>query len=50
MDVRFEAFNQHIGTGDVQLFAQITNNLRNMANDFQQAAWIIRDGIDFAQS
>jgi len=27
MDIRFEHFNKHIGGGDLQLFAQLTNNL-----------------------
>ena len=50
MDIRFEGFNQPTGEGDFQLFGQLTNSLRDHANEFQQAAWVIRDGIRFSQS
>jgi hypothetical protein len=50
MDIRFEHFNKHIGGGDLQLFAQLTNNLQKNPNEFQNAAWLIRDGIGYAQS
>jgi hypothetical protein len=50
MDIRFEGFTQPTGEGDFQLFAQLTNSLRDHANEFQQAAWVIRDGIRFSQS
>jgi hypothetical protein len=50
MDIRFEAFNQPIGEGDFQLYAQLTNNFRETAIELQNAAWLIRDGIAFSQS
>jgi len=50
MDIRFEGFNTPIGEGDYQIYAHLTNNLNKNAREFQNAAWLIRDGIGFAQS
>jgi hypothetical protein len=50
MDIRFEHFNQPKGNGDFPLFGQITKSLSDRPNEFQNAAWTIRDGIVFAQS
>jgi hypothetical protein len=50
MDIRFEQFNQPVGSGDFELFSHMTNSLRDGAAQFQQAAWLIRDGIGLAQS
>jgi hypothetical protein len=49
-DIRFEGFNQPVSNGDFQLFGQITNSMSDHPNEYQQAAWLIRDGIGFAQS
>ena len=50
MDIRFEGMNSHIGHGDIDLYVHLTGQLRNDVNEFQQAAWLIRDGIGLAQS
>jgi len=50
MDIRFEFGNKQIGSGDMDLFGQMTGQLRNNVQEFQQAAWLIRDGIGLAQS
>jgi hypothetical protein len=51
MDVRFEraGLNQ-AGSGDFELYDFIKQSLRPKGNDYQRAAWVIRDGIGFAQS
>jgi len=50
MDIRFEMGVKPIGIGDFQLFHQITSQSRNQANEFQNAAWLIRDGILLSRS
>ena len=50
MDIRFEHGFRPIGGGDLQLFEQITNQKRNYANEFQNSAWLIRDGILLSRS
>jgi hypothetical protein len=50
MDIRFERGFQPIGTGDFQLFSLITNNRQQHANEFQSAAWLVRDGILLSRS
>ena len=50
MDIRFEIGNRPIGTGDMNLFAQVTEQLRHQVEEYQDAAWLIRDGLAFAQS
>jgi hypothetical protein len=50
MDIQFQGFNQPASEGDFQLYGQVTNAMREGANEFQQAAWLIRDGVGFAQS
>jgi hypothetical protein len=50
MDVRFERFNQPVGTGDFDLFNRLTNSMRQEVTEYQNAAWLIRDGIALARS
>jgi hypothetical protein len=50
MDIRFELGNKQIGTGDMDLYVQITNQMRNNVHEYQTASWLIRDGIGFTQS
>src|SRR5258708_34475917 len=50
MDIRFERGVQSVGTGDLQLFHQITKTGQQYANEFQNAAWLIRDGILLSRS
>ena len=50
MDIRFERGFDQIGSGDMDLYSQMTGQLRNDAQEFQSAAWLIRDGIGLAQS
>jgi hypothetical protein len=50
VDIRFDRGINPVGTGDLQLFHQITNNRQQYANEFQQAALLIRDGILLSRS
>jgi hypothetical protein len=50
MDIRFEFDHRSIGSGDIDLYRQMTGQMRNNVQEFQQAAWLIRDGIGLAQS
>lgn len=50
MDIRFEWGTDPIGSGDYDLYSHIVHSHRRYADQFQQAAWRIRDGIPFAQS
>lgn len=50
MDIRFESMNHPIGKGDMEIYSQLTNGMRNDVNEFQRAAWLIRDGIHLARS
>jgi hypothetical protein len=50
MDIRFQRAFEPVGDGDFDLYGQITQQKQNQRQQFQQAAWLIRDGIGFAQS
>jgi hypothetical protein len=50
MDIRFEMGSEHIGTGDLELFSHINQKFRQEAREYQQAGWLIRDGITLSQS
>jgi hypothetical protein len=50
MDIRFEMMNRPIGTGDMDLYNQLTQMMRSNVHEYQQAAWLIRDGIGLARS
>jgi hypothetical protein len=50
MDIRFDFGMQQIGIGDADLFQNVTHRNRQEANAYQQAGWLIRDGIGLAQS
>jgi hypothetical protein len=51
MDVRFSSAGyQPVGTGDFDLYDDIKQRLPNQQNEYQRAAWLIRDGLGFAQS
>lgn len=50
MDIRFERFNEQVGQGDMDLYMQVTQNMQRELKEFQNAAWLIRDGIGLAQS
>jgi hypothetical protein len=50
-DIRFGDFGKkHIGSGDAELFAQVIHRYRQEESAYQQAAWLIRDGISLARS
>ncbi len=49
-DVRFEMANRPIGNGDFDLFDRLTGSMRQHVLEYQNAAWLIRDGIPFARS
>jgi hypothetical protein len=50
MDVRFEHGYHPIGPGDFDLYENIKQAFPSKQNEYQQAAWLIRDGLGFAQS
>jgi hypothetical protein len=50
MDIRFEPGNRQIGQGDMDIYAQLTNGMQRHVDEFQRAAWLIRDGIHLARS
>lgn len=50
MDIRFELGNRLAGTGDTDLYIQLTRQFAKDPLELQQAAWLIRDGISLAQS
>lgn len=50
MDIRFEHGFKPIGTGDHDLYSLIKQSRPREGDQFQKAAWRIREGIVFAQS
>src|SRR5260221_230572 len=50
MDVRFEMGHRPIGTGDFDLYSRICAVHHQETSEYQEAAWLIRDGIHFARS
>jgi hypothetical protein len=50
MDIRFKHGFEPVGTGDHDLYSHIRQSHPQEVDQFQQAAWRIRDGIAFAQS
>jgi len=50
MDIRFEFMNKSIGTGDLGLYTMLTGQMQHHVQEYQHAAWLIRDGITLAQS
>jgi hypothetical protein len=50
MDIRYERMDKFVGQGDENLFQHITYHHRQYYAQFHNAAWLIRDGIGFAQS
>jgi hypothetical protein len=50
MDILFELGHKPIGSGDMDLYNQMTGQFRNNVQEFQSAALLIRDGIGLAQS
>jgi hypothetical protein len=50
MDVRFERGYHAVSDGDFDLYNAFKHVLPNSQNEYQRAAWLIRDGLGFAQS
>jgi hypothetical protein len=50
MDIKFEHGFKPLGDGDFELYGQIVQNRQQERQQFQQAGWLIRDGIGLAQS
>ena len=50
MDIRFDFGNKPVGSGDLSIYFQLTNQMQRNVREFQQAAWLIRDGILLARS
>jgi hypothetical protein len=49
MDIRFQLGNRQVGAGDMELYVQMTSQLRRDVPQYQNAGWLIRDGIGLAQ-
>jgi hypothetical protein len=50
MDIRFKHGSEPIGTGDHELYSHLVHSKPREGDEFQKAAWRIRDGLPFAQS
>jgi hypothetical protein len=50
MDIRFERGFNPVGTGDHGLYSHIVHSKPQEGDQFQKAAWRIREGLPFAQS
>jgi hypothetical protein len=50
MDIRFEAGYRPVGSGDLDLYNNITQERRVEGRELQHAAWLIRDGIGLTRS
>jgi hypothetical protein len=50
MDIRFGKGMEPIGSGDIDLFSYVTYKRHQERTEFQEAAWLIRDGIGLSQS
>jgi hypothetical protein len=50
MDIRFGMGNEHIGTGDLDLYSHIKQKFGQEVREYQRAGWLIRDGITLSQS
>jgi hypothetical protein len=50
MDIRFESGYKPIGDGDFDLYRSMTDRRRDQVDQFQKAAWLIRDGVRLAPS
>ena len=50
MDIGFKNGLEPLGAGDFSLFGHVVNSRRNELKEFQQAAWLIRDGIALQRS
>jgi hypothetical protein len=49
-DIRFERGFQPVGDGDFALFDQFGHDRTREINEYQSAAWLIRDGIQLSSS
>jgi len=50
MDIRFERGHDPIGEGDMNLYRRLTQMMQKEVDEYQDAAWLIRNGISLAQS
>src|SRR5438105_10539862 len=50
MDIRFEFGNRPVGDGDMDLYLQMTRHMNDNVDEYQNAAWLMRDNLGFAQS
>lgn len=50
LDIRFDDWGSKVVSGDADLFQNVIQKTPNEANEYQQAAWLIRDGIVLANS
>jgi hypothetical protein len=51
VDIRFEEFGtKSVGSGDMELFEQIRAKFPTEAAEYQEAGWLIRDGIGLSSS
>jgi hypothetical protein len=51
VDIRFEEFGtKSVGSGDMELFEQIRAKFPTEAAEYQEAGWLIRDGIGLSSA
>jgi hypothetical protein len=50
MDIRFEMLTKYVGSGDLELYSHIRQKFPQEAVEYQQAGWLIRNGITLSQS
>jgi len=50
MDIRFERGYQELGSADFDLYRQVCQSEPAACDNYQSAAWLIRDGLPFARS
>jgi hypothetical protein len=50
LDIKFEHGFQPLGDADFDLFGQLVQTRQNERQQFQQAGWLIRDGVGLVQS
>lgn len=50
LDLRFEDFDRHVGTGDLTIYKALRQQFQAQINDYLHACWQIRDGIVLSDS
>lgn len=50
LDVNYDRYGREPNTGDLDLWHQIHHAHQTEVNEYQQAAWLVRDGVDLSNS